>query len=129
MNQKEKSQLYRDIGKTVRVRRGNMELKQEVLAARVGISRATLANIETGRQGVLVHQLYELAKQLDLDPGDLLPSVAAKRSTEKSEALPLPGNLNDQQIAQLSQLLNGAPTQGEQTKGEPSVKKTKRAGS
>ena len=31
------------------------------------MTRASLANIETGRQGVLLHQVYELADALGLD--------------------------------------------------------------
>jgi transcriptional regulator with XRE-family HTH domain len=128
MNQKDKA-LYKAIGKLVSVRRDRLDLNQEELARRVGVSRATLASIETGRQGVLVHQLYELAKQLDLPSSDLLPPVPDKRTASKSEALPMPENLNDQQIAEVNLLLGGAPVQSEQQKEKNRVKKTKRTSS
>jgi transcriptional regulator with XRE-family HTH domain len=50
--------IYRHIGEIIRNRRRSSRprLTQEMLAQRVGISRASLANIETGRQSVLVHQ-------------------------------------------------------------------------
>jgi transcriptional regulator with XRE-family HTH domain len=38
-----------------------------------GITRSALANIERGRQRIAIHQLYHIAKALQLEPSDLLP--------------------------------------------------------
>ena len=59
--------VYRVLGAAVAQRRRSLGLTQEDLASRVGMTRASLANIETGRQGVLLHQVYELADALGLD--------------------------------------------------------------
>lgn len=77
--------IYQHIGEVIRTRRQALKprLTQEALAQRVGISRASLANIETGRQNVLVHQLYALAEALGLQPSDfLLPAVQAGAGEE-----------------------------------------------
>ncbi len=57
--------IYKSIGAIIRGKRRGREWPQQMLAARLGISRATLANIETGRQRVLAHQLYAFAEALD----------------------------------------------------------------
>lgn len=118
--------IYRHIGEIIRNRRRSSKprLTQETLAQRVGISRASLANIETGRQSVLVHQLYALAEVLKLDPSDFLPPAndAAARA-EWNEVLP--ADLNSTQKDQIARLL--ADTQAEPNREEPSrVKQTKR---
>lgn len=43
------------------------------------MSRASIANIEVGRQRLLVHQLYLLAAALKLDDAHLLMPVAGQR--------------------------------------------------
>src|SRR6266851_9976979 len=65
--------IYHQMGVAIRVRRKTLSLTQHTLAARLGISRAALANIETGRQKVFVHHLYALAVALQLKPHELLP--------------------------------------------------------
>lgn len=65
--------LYARLGAAIRERRRELGLTQADLARRVGISRASLASVETGRQGVLVHRLYAFADQLGVDVISLLP--------------------------------------------------------
>lgn len=66
--------IYDEIGALVAARRGALGLTQAEVAAKVGVSRPSLANIEVGRQRVLVHQLYAIARALEVeDPRDLLP--------------------------------------------------------
>jgi transcriptional regulator with XRE-family HTH domain len=67
-------ELYRELGRAIAGRRKHLEFTQQAVAKRAGMSRASLANIEVGRQKVLVHQLYGLAAALSLDsPARLLP--------------------------------------------------------
>ncbi|MGW1419839.1 helix-turn-helix domain-containing protein [Bradyrhizobium manausense] len=49
-------------------------MTQEELARRVQLSRASITNIEKGRQRVLLHQLIEIADALDAKPSELMPS-------------------------------------------------------
>ena len=92
--------LYAHIGTLIKARRKHTKLTQETLSARIGISRASLANIETGRQTLLVHQLYALATVLELSPADLLPPVMPL----EAEALPLPQGLKPQVRAQIERV-------------------------
>jgi transcriptional regulator with XRE-family HTH domain len=44
-----------------------------MLAHQIGLSRTSVTNIESGRQAVLLHQVYDIAKALDTTVDALLP--------------------------------------------------------
>jgi transcriptional regulator with XRE-family HTH domain len=119
--------IYRHIGAVVRKGRKKFQprLTQEALAQRVGISRASLANIETGRQSVLVHQLYALAAALDLAPEDFLlhaPDSAARAEWEQI----LPDDLKPLQKNQIARLLANTQAEPNRDGEESRAKQTKR---
>ena len=71
-------ELYRRLGRTVADRRRTLGLTQSTLAERLGFSRASVANVENGRQRIMVHQLFALANALDLRSIlDLIPATWA----------------------------------------------------
>lgn len=84
--------IYRDVGQTIRRLRKHANRTQAQLAAQIGLSRAALANIEAGRQQILVHHLYSIAEALELDsPASLMPwTPASTHDSERSYELPLP---------------------------------------
>jgi transcriptional regulator with XRE-family HTH domain len=65
--------FYEDFGARVRAARGH-RLSQTQLARKVGLSRGSIANIETGRQHVPLHMILVLARELAVDPTSLLPT-------------------------------------------------------
>lgn len=97
--------IYRHIGLLIKSRRKQLGWTQETLASRLAISRASLANIETGRQNVLVHQLYALAAALGLAASDFLPTSTDLSSKYDFETIPLPNGLSSQQKEQIARLL------------------------
>jgi transcriptional regulator with XRE-family HTH domain len=68
--------FYLCLGQRVRHARRKAGLTQAVLAARVGLTRASVTNIEKGRQKVLAHTLWRLAGTLGVLPEDLVQEVA-----------------------------------------------------
>jgi transcriptional regulator with XRE-family HTH domain len=78
-------QVYRALGFAVARRRKELALTQAEVAKQIGLARASLANIESGRQKVLLHQLYLLASALRLDSilGLTAPSFVASNPSEK----------------------------------------------
>ncbi len=52
-----------------------------------GLSRASIANIENGKQRVLLHQLFQFADALQVSLSDLIPEnahlIAGERQREK----------------------------------------------
>jgi len=68
--------FYKQLGKAIANRRGAIGLKQDEVATAIGLARASLANIENGRQRILVHQLFRLVKALKLNSiTDLVPQT------------------------------------------------------
>ena len=114
--------LYREVGALIRHRRRALDLTQVALAGRLGMSRGGLANIETGRQNLLVHQLYQFAAALEMSAHDLLPlpgrlivdglSPAARKSIDQYQAteLPMPKGLTADQRAQVARVFDSSPT-------------------
>ena len=76
--------LYTSLGKAIATKRNELGLTQAFVAKKIGLTRASLANIETGRQKVLLHHVYRLASALELPTiMDLIPaSLSAPLDTE-----------------------------------------------
>lgn len=68
------------------------------------MSRASLANIETGRQKILLHYLYRIAAVLDLDRIEaLLPAQAIPAKGTPQAELEIKGDdLNDKQMKEVA---------------------------
>jgi len=72
--------FYRLFGSRVRALREERKVTQDELAKRVDLSRASITNIERGRQRVLLHQMMEIATALDASPVDLVPNASSFRT-------------------------------------------------
>lgn len=66
-------ELYRFVGSEIRRRRERQGKTQDELALRIGLSRASVANLEAGRQAVPLHHLVEIATALGASAAHLLP--------------------------------------------------------
>jgi len=117
--------VYQLIGGIIKQKRNALGMKQDVLAGKLTISRGSLANIETGRQRILVHQLYEFAEALDLAPNDLLPPVE-KASSLDDWADKLPPGLKPQQQQQVARLMEDAPAKPTAERKQTHVRSSKR---
>ena len=118
--------IYKYIGELIKARRKTLKLKQESLASMLGISRGSLANIETGRQNILVHNLYKFATVLKLKPFDLLPQPSTNQSKAGHAELPLPEDLKAEQKKQVARLFMQVDTIQPQDKEIRRAQTTKR---
>lgn len=81
--------LYRRFGVLLKRVRQGKEVTQQDLAAAVGLSRTSIANIEAGNQAVSLAVLYGLADALDEPVEQLLPAHQEVRDAiEEAEGLP-----------------------------------------
>lgn len=69
----DESEIYTQLGRLVRQHRQRLRMSQHSLAEAIELSRASVANIEAGRQHIPLHQLFRLARALKVDAFTLLP--------------------------------------------------------
>ena len=67
--------LYIHIGSKVQARRQDLGFSQKWVADRVGVTRASVANIESGLQRAPLHLLYRICLALQLEVDSILPSL------------------------------------------------------
>ena len=96
-------ELYRELGRRIRQarERNGERLSQDALAKRLGISRASVVNIEAGRQRAPLHLLWQIAELLGTDLTQLIP---------RSEELLAPANqvrLDKEMMKQIEEAANG----------------------
>ncbi len=80
--------FYLKLAERIRKRREELRLTQADLADRAGVTRSSVANIETGRQAVLLHQFVGLARALDLRWDQLMPDVDGEAPSGAHRPLP-----------------------------------------
>ncbi|GAB3923500.1 helix-turn-helix domain-containing protein [Larkinella terrae] len=67
-------EIYQVVGSKISEIRREKKMSQLDLAAIVGLSRASIVNIEKGRQHPPLHLVWQLSDALDVDLFDLLPT-------------------------------------------------------
>ena len=99
-------QFYQEFGRRIATRRGGLGMTQADVGERLGVSRASVANIEAGRQKLYVHQLYALASALRLpDLSGILPIAVPD---DDSALLAKRADVSSVQHAQIESLLRNA---------------------
>ena len=82
------ARFYRLVGERIAQARRRRQLTQKGLAPAVGLSRASVANVEKGRQSVALHVFVKFSEALGVPVGDLIPSdrdVSASDVSASSE--------------------------------------------
>lgn len=99
--------IYVALGEAVLVRRKRLGLTQAQVAKKIGVSRESVANIEAGRQRVLLHHVYGLMRALDLKAiTDLIPATAPRAQGETAMAVEVSGaSVSDTQKSDIERLL------------------------
>lgn len=100
--------LYAAIGRKAAARRKELRRTQEQVAVQMELSRASIANIEVGRQSLLLHQAYRLADVLGFQTLDeLLPTLSVRAAKQSSpKAPPTSGNLTSKQKSEVTAFFN-----------------------
>jgi transcriptional regulator with XRE-family HTH domain len=102
----DESEIYRRLGSLVRQHRKRLDMNQETLGRAIGLSRASVANIETGRQHIPLHHLYGLAGALRVDPQALLPSAAGDGPPKADREIRSSLDLSERQQAAIAQVVD-----------------------
>lgn len=97
--------LYQAVGRKVREARNRTSGKfsQDKLAKRLGVSRASIVNIEAGRQHAPLHLLWQIADVLGTDLVLLIP----RRDELAIDDLPI--QLDEKMLRQIERIADGNP--------------------
>ncbi len=79
--------VYGRIGKYVSDARERAKMTQEELAERIGMTRASISNIEHGRQKIQIHILYILADSLNISPLQLVSGTNSEEYKRTSNTI------------------------------------------
>lgn len=71
-------EIYLAVGENVRHYRKLAGMSQLDLSRTVELSRPSIANIETGRQSILLHQAFDLARALNVSVDSLVPGFSPR---------------------------------------------------
>ena len=80
-------ELYAEVGRKLRQTRETQGLSQDKLAKQLGISRASVVNIEAGRQRAPLHLLWQFSEALGTDLSLLIPRREELTPSTKQIAL------------------------------------------
>ncbi len=97
--------LYKNIGQKIKeIREG--KLTQEELAKRIGVSRASIANYEIGKQAIYISDLYKIADCLESQIRLFLPSLEEIKTKSSLDAL-LDGapDLDEEEIKEIKEFI------------------------
>lgn len=67
--------VYRQFGAKVESMRAVLMIRQEDLAKKVKLTRASIANIEAGKQRILLADVEKFAKALGVSPRSLMKGI------------------------------------------------------
>ncbi len=101
----DESEIYSRLGQLVRQHRERLGMSQEVLAGAIELSRASVANIETGRQRIPLHHLYKLARALKVEAGTLLPRATTEPRVPIDRPINSSLNLNEREEADVARVV------------------------
>lgn len=106
MTEPEKNLLYSEIGLRIKECRQNRGMNQETFAKLLNLTRASIVNIEKGRQRVTIHLLYDICKITNVNIKDILPDLQGETKLEllptwkkKIEKAPVGDKIRDQKLA------------------------------
>jgi transcriptional regulator with XRE-family HTH domain len=70
-----RTQIYSEFGRLIAERRKRSGMTQQAFAKALDLSRATVANIERGKQAVQLHVIIQMAAVLNIDVQELIPTL------------------------------------------------------
>jgi len=94
------------LGEHIRIARQRIvpPISQVQLAEKIGVSRASIVNIEAGRQRPPLHVLWQIAEVLGTELAELIPSNAEFAKHQE------PVELDEQMVVQIEEAAEGDAT-------------------
>jgi transcriptional regulator with XRE-family HTH domain len=106
----DESAIYAQLGQLVRQHRERLNMNQETLGTAIGLSRASIANIETGRQRIPLHHLYRLARALKVEAHSLLPTSGGEGHVLAERKIKSSVGLSEREQAEIARVVGSIDT-------------------
>lgn len=98
--------IYVFIGNNIKYFRDKAGLTQETLSKAIGVSRASLANYESGKQAIYISDLYKIADTLNIDIKEILPTLKEIQSKSfPGKIVDEAKNLTDEQKREIKEII------------------------
>ena len=78
--------LYKLLGSRIKRRREELDMNQSLLGEKAEIGRASISNIEKGRQKPPLSLIYRICHELDIDVHSVLPTYKEIEVTIEAES-------------------------------------------
>lgn len=104
----DKKKLNEYVGLRIKEERKKRKLNQKELAAKVGIQNSTLSQYEHGKSEPSQEILFKIAKALEVNVSDLIPSDYRVGNDEFEKALKLAKDFDLQDMAVLKEIIEKA---------------------
>lgn len=108
MGEIDKKKLNEYVGLRIKEERKKKKLNQKELAAKVGIQNSTLSQYEHGKSEPNQEILFKIAKALDVNVSDLIPSDYREGNDEFERALKLAKDFDLQDMTILKKIIEKA---------------------
>jgi len=108
--------IYIYIGNKIKLFRestGQEKVTQEALAKAIGVTRVSIANYEAGNQAISISDLYKVAKFLNRNVHDLLPSIESVTISEPEIKLEEQTSLTEEEKSAIGRLIIATKSEGD----------------
>lgn len=78
LDKEQQTAFYEKLGDNIRDARKQCNLNQEELGERLGMSRVSIVNIETGKQRLPLHVLWDMSDVLKIKLSELVPEMTSE---------------------------------------------------
>lgn len=108
----EDSEFYSRFGQLLQQHRKRLGMSQAAVGKAIGLSRASVANIETGRQHIPLHHLYRLARALKVDVYALLPTINGAETPDANRKIRSSIELSEHEQEAVAKVVGSFGTSG-----------------
>lgn len=87
LDREQQTYFYEKLGENIKEARRRQNMNQEELGEKLGLSRVSVVNIETGKQRLPIHVLGDITDILKVKMSELVPDVSNRPINEGESAI------------------------------------------
>jgi transcriptional regulator with XRE-family HTH domain len=89
LDKEQQTLFYQKLGENIKEARRRQSMNQEELGEKLGLSRVSVVNIETGKQRLPIHVLGDITGILRVKMNELVPDVSSQQLNPADEHINL----------------------------------------